>query len=70
MLMSLQILELFSQALKEAICFHVCDHYLLSHLRKFPLFKHLFDLVFALRRQATQLCSSVSGQHRRRTGTL
>lgn len=51
MLMNLQTLELFSQALKEDICFYVCDHYLLSYLGKFPLFKSVFDLFFAVRRQ-------------------
>lgn len=51
MLMNLQTLELFSQALKEDICFYVCDHYLLSYLGKFPLFKSVLDLFFAVRRQ-------------------
>lgn len=50
MLMNLQTLELFSQALKEDICFYVCDHYLLSYPGKFLLFKNLFDLFFAVSR--------------------
>lgn len=48
MLMNLQTLELFSQALKEDNCFYACDHYLFSYLGKFLLFKNLFDLFFAV----------------------
>lgn len=50
--MNLQMLELFSQALKEDNCFYVCDCYLLSYPGKFRLFKNLFDLFFAVRGQS------------------
>lgn len=51
MLMSLQTLTSSSQALEGENCFHACDRYLLSYLRKFLLVNKVFDLFFAFGRQ-------------------